>query len=268
MTETLELGSITNYDEHATAQLLGVGKEGVIHEEVTAIKLRYPSPGTFSLFLRHAPEVFPNLVSLEIDSPSIMDDFVSTHVDQKDCTRWPRLESLTITAMRKDLVFLLEWYEYPALRSLKYTYPTADIVRAIAETQHSWPELEAVDIKTYRVQSYRVFEMFRSAGMFSRLDTIALHIREVGTVLEAACLTAELTLDETIPFAWRAHLFDAIRTPTNKKVLYKILKHIGADVTSKMSRPELDAIYKESFPSEFFAYNKTPPFDLTQCEDF
>jgi len=251
------------------SKLLGIGeKTPKIHEEIEEIFLVAGSIHIFSLFVRHAPEVFPNLRSLHIDKPVLVGELRGAHIDDTDGAPWPALEHFEINATHKDIGVLLEQYEFPKLQTLKCSNVPLACVEAIIAHHSSWPEFRALSVSTHQAPTHQLFSVLRDAGLFSHLDRLELSYRTIGKDREAACATADLVLDESIPEPWRQHLFKAILAPGYKPVLYAILKHVDAPVHSKMNKSELQKVYEEFFPKKLFRFQAEGPFDLTAFEDF
>ena len=114
-------------------------------------------------------------------------------------------------------------------------------------------------------------EELREAGVLGRLKHFYMDIKEVGDNREAACTIADLVFGDELPLGWRRELFEAIREPATKKVLYTLLRHTGAAVNSKMSREELDRIWPEHVPDELWSFDWSEIShinDLTQYDCF
>lgn len=272
MQTKLELHSYLGFDDARMLELLGEEGNLNVYAEVEEISFSYTSEASTTLFLHHATTVFPNLRSLSLDSPIIPDNYYGTILTDEDARSWPKLEHLRLEAMRTELGFLFELYDFPALRSLDFLYPTIKSLEALVANYTSWPNFKSLDLTTWQVQTHDYFVLLREGGLFTRLDRLMLDSLPVGTNIDAAYAMVDLVRDESIPKLWRRHLFKAISTPTNKKVLYNILKYIDAPVHSKMSRGQLDRVFEESLPDFLFSldiyHQQGSPYDLTNLEDF
>lgn len=250
--------------------LLGDETTPMRHEQITEVLVWEPTAESLAFFLKHAPAAFPNLESLKLKCRGGI--FPPEEDLPEKC--WPKLELLAIECgWGKEL---LERTSFPELHTLHLGHFDMADIDTLCARHGSLPKLEKLELYDYNinddgVRTDLIFVRLREAGVLGRLKHFYMDIKEVGDNREAACTIADLVFGDELPLGWRRELFEAIREPATKKVLYTLLRHTGAAVNSKMSREELDRIWPEHVPDELWSFDWSEIShinDLTQYDCF
>ena len=239
------------------------------HEHVLEITVWQPRSETMAFFLEHAARAFPNLSKLNLKTTWRLAPPESPL--PKRC--FPKLGTLIIEHIWGEA--LLTGFDFPALHTLHLGSFGMDVIAALCANHERFPNLKKLELYSYSAsdgaRTDLIFNHLREAGVLGRLEHFYMDIMNVGGSREAACNIADLVFSGDLPLGWRRELFEAIREPTTKKVLYTLLRHTGAAVQASATREELDAMWASHVPAEIWSFEWseiTHINDLTQFDVF
>lgn len=265
--EKLDL-TIQKDDLPKLVEMFGIGSEPKIYPEVRDITFWFPPRNAMGIFMRHAPEAFPNLERLFLDKVRTGDP-LATKLNEEDRATWENLEVLQIDTSSMDFGVIFELFEFPKLHTLILSNPDIENTEMLVKNYRRWPEFKTLEISVDYSNTYGLFDILRKGGIFSHLERV--EYRGLVSYLEhaEAIAIADAMFDESIPRAWRSYFFGTIRSPRTAKLTRELLKHLGTTAPTRAKRAELDEAYRECFPDWLFEEPcDEPPFDLTQLPDF
>lgn len=242
------------FDLKQMRALLGDESSTIQLPLLTRVYLDSLDEQSMAYFFERAPHVLPHLRMLHIkwcDLPVL-----------EKAPVWPSLEQFTVQVLsstKSATSQLLSDNAFPSLTALSLEGDSQTFA-AFLQLYLSWSTLEKVRINTSGVALVDAFDASLKAGVFDAFQEANLCWsagERYHDPSEAPAIVSRLQ-DASIPLVARRQLMDGyVSSHIERPLLYKFLKEMGADVTTKTKLGELQKIYDATIPE---ALNRSVEF--------
>lgn len=239
---------INGFELEQMRTLLGGEADGTQLPALARVYLDDQDVDAMNHFFARAPSALPNLRMLHLHWCDL------SELDAAPV--WPTIEQLSVQVLngrRTDTSHkLLSADAFPSLVALELEGGPRTLT-AFLRHYTSWENLAKVKLGTSGVPLIEAFDACVEAGLFEAFDEPDLYWAAgdgYGDKAEAAEIANRLQNTAISLHARRQLVRGYLSARLKRPLLYKLLKEMGADVTTKTKHAELGAVYNATMPAE------------------